>query len=316
MVEVSALFWVIFFAGLLVAVGAELLFTRGEITLKKAWGTIAVWVALASAFAVGIHHYFGQQKALEFTTGYIIEYCLSVDNLFVFAMLFQYFKTPEELQPKILYLGILGAVFLRGILLLAGTALIQEYSWIMYIFGGFLIFTGYKLAFGGGDAEEIEENAIVRWARKVMPISKNYHGRDFFAVKYNYTTKTFSTLATPLLLVLIAVETTDLIFAMDSIPAILAISQDPFIVITSNVFAIMGLRSLYFILAGMIKKFHYLQHALAFILSFIGVKMLLTQTPYHPSISVALTVVLVALVVAVIASIIREKSKSLGVSNK
>lgn len=269
-----------------------------EVKLKEALGWSAFWIALALAFGGGVWHYNGSERALEFLTGYLVEYSLSVDNIFVFILIFSYFRVAVEHRHKILFWGILGALVMRGVMIYAGVALIERFEWIMYIFGVFLLFTGIKMLFHKDDDEmDPSDNPIVKIFKKIMPISPEYSGDRFFTVENG---KRF---ATPLFVVLLVVETSDLFFAVDSIPAILGISRDPFIVYTSNVFAILGLRSLYFALAGIMGLFHYLKYALAFILSFVGVKMLLSQTVYAIPIQGSLGVILGALLISILASL-------------
>ena len=240
-----------------------------EVGFKEAATWSGVWIALALCFNLGIWNWFGEQKAIEFLTGYLIEKSLSVDNIFVIALLFSYFAVPARYQHRVLFWGILGALVLRAIFIAAGAALLAQFHWIIYLFGAFLIVTGLKMAFTSEKGLEPEKNPVLRLVRKLMPVTDQYHGQNFF-VRQNGVR-----FATPLFLVLVLVEATDLIFAVDSIPAIFAVTTDPFIVYTSNVFAILGLRSLYFLLAGVMHKFVYLKLGLAAILVFVGVKMLI-----------------------------------------
>ncbi len=217
-------------------------------------------------------HAIGMKAALEFFTGWLIEYSLSLDNIFVIAVIFAHFRVPQQYQHRVLFWGILGALILRAAMILAGVALIREFEWVMYLFGAFLIFTALKLL-GSDEDPDVEKNIMLRLGRRLMPITHGYHGQKFFVIEAGRR------VATPLFLVLLVVEATDVVFAVDSIPAIFGITQDPFIVFTSNVFAILGLRSLYFALAAMIRKFEYLNYSLAAILAFVGVKMIIEQTP-------------------------------------
>ena len=242
-----------------------------EVKFKEAITWSAVWIMLALTFNAGLWHYFGEVKAIEFLTGYIVEKSLSVDNIFVFVLIFTSFQVPSIYQHKVLFWGILGALVMRIIFIFAGVALITKFHWIIYVFGIFLIYTGIKIARDKGTKIDIENNALVKYVRKFIPVTTDYFNARFL-VKLNNKWH-----ATPLLLVLILIEFTDLIFAVDSIPAILAITQDPFIVYTSNVFAILGLRSLYFVLAGSLKYFTYLHYGLALILVFVGIKMLISE---------------------------------------
>jgi len=276
-------------------------FHRGAHTIqfREAMLWSAFWVSLAAAFAILVYFWRGKTPALDFTTGYLIEESLSVDNLFIFLLIFRYFNVPEEYQHKVLFWGIIGALVMRLLFIIAGVALINRFHWIIYIFGVFLVYTGVKL-FRSSEAElHPENNPLLKFVRKIMPVTPNY-------VKGKFLVRENGWCATPLLLVLIVIETTDVIFAADSIPAVLAITQDPFIVFTSNVFAILGLRSLYFALAGMMDLFHFLHYGLAVILSFIGVKMLLSHY-YHLPTHVALGVVGGVLAISVVASLVFPK---------
>ena len=242
----------------------------------------------------------GPEPALQYLTGYLIEKALSVDNLFVFALVFGLFAVPSQYQHRVLFWGVLGALIMRGAFIAAGAALLHNFHWVIYVFGAFLVYTGIKLARQKETAIAPERNPAVRLFRRFFPITDGYQGEHFFVRRAGRL------LATPLLLVLIVVESTDLVFAVDSIPAIFAVTSDPFLVYTSNVFAILGLRSLYFLLAGALDKFYYLKAALAVILSFVGVKMLLTGVIEIP-IVVSLAVIVALLVIAVIASVVRAR---------
>jgi len=270
--ETGLVFWVLFNVFVLIMLAIDLgIFHRKShsVSLKEAIIWTIVWVSLALIFNVIIYFWRGQQQAIEFFTGYIIEKALSVDNIFVFIMIFSYFRVPSEYQHKVLFWGILGALILRAIFIFAGIALIEKFHFTIYIFGAILIFTGYKMFSQNKAKIEPEKNPVIKLFRKFIPVTTQMHNDSFF-VRQNG--KTF---ATPLFLVLILIETTDLIFAVDSIPAILAITQDQFIVYTSNVFAILGLRSLYFALAGIVHRFWLLSYGLAIVLIFVGIKMLL-----------------------------------------
>ena len=273
------------------------------VSVKESLAWTGVWVTLALAFNAGLWYFAGQQKALEFFTGYLIEKSLSVDNVFVFALLFSYFAVPAQYQHKVLFWGILGALIMRAIMIFAGAALINQFTWIIYIFGAFLILTGIKMVVKRDEEIHPERNPIVHWFKRLMPVTNDYRG-DKFIVWENGRR-----IATPLLLVLVCVEVSDLIFAVDSIPAIFAVTTDPFIVYTSNVFAILGLRSLYFALAGVMDKFHYLKVGLGVVLSFVGVKMLLAHTAWKISTLLSLGVVVLILAVSVVVSLLRPKRK-------
>ena len=260
-----------------------------------------VWVALALLFNGGIWHFYGSQKALEFLTGYLIEKSLSVDNVFVFALLFSYFAVPAKYQHKVLFWGILGALIMRAIMIFLGAALITKFTWIIYVFGAFLILTGIKMVVKREEEIHPERNPVVKWFKKLMPVTSDYRGDKFF-VRENGVRA-----ATPLFVVLLLVEVSDLIFAVDSIPAIFAVTTDPFIVYTSNVFAILGLRSLYFALAGVMDKFHYLKIGLGVVLAFVGVKMLLAHTAWKIPTLLALGVVVLILAASVVVSLLRPR---------
>ena len=266
-----------------------------SVSIKEATTWSIIWVSLAMIFNLGIYFAWGQEKALEFFTGYVIEKSLSVDNLFIFLMIFQYFSTPAEYQHRVLFWGILGALILRAIFIAAGSALLSHFHWMIYVFGGFLVFTGIKMFLQGDEKIEPERNPVVRLFERWVPITREYHGQNF-TIRTNGKTRT-----TLLLLVLIVIETTDVIFAVDSIPAIFAVTQDSFIVYTSNIFAILGLRALYFMLAGIMQMFVYLKFGLSLVLCFVGAKMLLADI-YKIPIGASLSVIGTILLVSVMAS--------------
>jgi tellurite resistance protein TerC len=273
------------------------------VSMKEASIWSFVWIALALLFNAGLYFSWGEEKALEFLTGYVIEKSLSVDNLFVFLMIFQYFATPAQYQHRVLFWGILGALILRAIFIATGSALLSNFHWMIYIFGGFLVVTGIKMFLQGEEKLKPEKNPVVRLFERWVPISKSYHGQSFFVRKDG---KVHATL---LMLVLVIVETTDVIFAVDSIPAIFAITQDPFIVYTSNVFAILGLRALYFMLAGVMEMFVYLKVGLSFVLCFVGAKMLLVDV-YKIPIGASLAVIGGVLLLSIIASWLSQRTKT------
>jgi tellurite resistance protein TerC len=275
-----------------------------EVKIKEALIWSAVWISLALIFNFGVYVFLGEEKALEFLTGYLIEKSLSVDNLFVFIMLFTFFNVQPKYQHKVLFWGILGALIMRAIFIFAGVALISKFHWIIYIFGAFLIFTGIKMLFHKNEEIVPDKNPMVRLFKKFFPVSEQMHGSKFF-VKINA-----KTVATPLFIVLLVVEFTDLIFAVDSIPAILAISNDTFIIFTSNVFAILGLRALYFALAGITKYFHYLKYGLSAILVFVGIKMVIVGF-YKIPIVFSLLTILGILLLSVLASLVFKNNKIL-----
>ncbi len=265
--------------------------------IKEALKWSAIWIGMALIFNYGVYHFMGKEKGLEFLTGYLIEKALSVDNLFVFIMLFSMFDVEPKYQHKVLFWGILGALVMRAIFIFAGVALIQRFSWIIYVFGAFLVFTGIKMLFHKEEQIDPNKNPMVRLFKRFLPVTPEMHGNKFF-VKINH-----KSYATPLFIVLIIIEFTDVIFATDSIPAILAISHDPFIIFSSNVFAILGLRALYFALAGITKYFHYLKYGLAAILIFVGVKMSIAGF-FHFPIVLSLLIIMGVLLVSIIASLI------------
>ncbi|MCC6354109.1 MAG: TerC family protein [Verrucomicrobiae bacterium] len=272
------------------------------VSFKESITWTIVWVALALCFNAGVWWHFGEKKGVEFLTGYLIEKSLSMDNVFVFALLFSYFAVPAQYQHKVLFWGILGALVMRAIMIAVGAVLISKFVWIIYVFGAFLILTGIKMIFKREQAIHPDRNPIVLWFKRLMPVTPDYRGDRFFVVEAGRRC------ATPLFVVLILVEFTDLIFAVDSIPAIFAITTDPFIVYTSNVFAILGLRSLYFALAGMMHKFHYLKIGLGVILVFVGIKMLLAHSPYKIDTVLSLAVVATILAASIVVSLLRPAS--------
>jgi tellurite resistance protein TerC len=274
-----------------------------EVRAKEALAWTAVWIALSLLFNAALYKWFGSERALEFLTGYVIEKALSVDNVFVFVVLFSTFAVPKEYQHRVLFYGILGAVIMRGIFIAAGAALLHRFHWIMYVFGGILVITGIKLLFQSGDEVHPERNPIFRLARRVIPAVPEYHGQNFTA-RVNGRR-----MATPLLIVLIAIEATDVVFAVDSIPAIFAVTTDPFIVYTSNIFAILGLRALYFLLAGVMDKFHLLKAGLALVLGFVGTKMLLADV-YKIPVLVSLAVIAALLAGAIVLSLVIPKKSA------
>jgi tellurite resistance protein TerC len=297
------LFWILFNVFVVAMLVLDLgVFHRNTHTVKYQEALIwsAVWIAMAAIFAVVIYFWHGRTPSLEFVTGYVIELSLSVDNLFVFLLIFRYFQVPPGHQHKVLFWGILGALIMRAIFIAAGVGLIQRFHWIVYVFGAFLVYSGIKL-FRQGEAEiHPEKNPVLRLFRRWVPVTKDYEGDKFFVRRTGL-------FATPLLVVLVVVETTDLLFAVDSIPAILAITRDAFIVYTSNVFAILGLRSMYFALAGMMEMFRYLHYGLSVVLMFVGTKMMLSHYYEIPT-AVALAAVAGILVLSVVVSVLRPKS--------
>jgi len=271
------------------------------VSLKEALGWSTVWIVMALIFNAWIYHSLGPQKGIEFLTGYLIEKSLSVDNVFVFAVLFTFFGVPAQYQHKVLFWGIFGALVMRAVMIFAGAALITNFTWIIYIFAALLVVTGIKMIFGNHNTIDPEKNIAIRLLRRLMPVTKDYHGQKFFVREAGRLA------ATPLFAVLLCIEMTDLIFAVDSIPAIFAITQDTFIIYTSNVFAILGLRALYFALSGILPYFQFLKYGLGVILCFVGVKMSLAHSAWKIDTMVSLGVVAAILVASVVASIIYRR---------
>ena len=271
-----------------------------EPTTKEAGTWVAVWVSLALVFGVALYFWQGGEIGLQYFAGYLIEYSLSVDNMFVFIVIFQYFSIPFKYQHRVLFFGILGALIFRGIFIAAGAALVRNFEWIIYIFGAFLIITAIRLAKSGGEEIHPEKNPVLKFAQRRFPSTESFEGHNLFTVENG------KRLATPLFITLVFIEVTDILFALDSIPAIFGITQDPFIVLTSNVFAILGLRSLYFLLAGALNRLHLLNYGLAFVLGFVGVKMLLEAVHVEVPIWLSLVVIITALGVTTVLSLKTE----------
>ena len=303
MQETSPWLWIGFNAFILAMLALDLgVFHRKshEVSVKEATTWSAVWITLAMIFNAGIWYFRGAEAGLQFLTGYLIEKSLSVDNIFVIALIFGFFAVPRLYQHRVLFWGILGALVMRAIFIVAGAALLDRFHWILYVFGAFLLFTGIRMALHRDEEIHPEHNPVLKLVRRLVPVTNDYHEGHFFVRHAG------KLLATPLFLVLVLVETTDLIFAADSIPAIFAVTEDPFLVYTSNIFAILGLRSLYFVLAGVMDKFVYLKLGLSAILVFVGAKMLLTEVYKVPA-TVSLVVVLALLAVAVAASLRKSR---------
>jgi tellurite resistance protein TerC len=298
-------FWILFnlFVVAMLVLDLGILNRRSHrVSFREALAWSGVWIALVAAFAVLELFWHGRAQALQFVTGYVIELSLSVDNLFVFLVIFRYFKVPDQHQHKVLFWGILGALLMRGVFIVAGVGLIRRFSWITYAFGALLVYSGLKLLRQGETEIHPEKNPVLRLFHRAFPVTKEYVGGQFFArrnVLY----------ATPLFVVLLVVETSDILFAVDSIPAVLAITLNAFIVYTSNVFAILGLRSMYFALAGMMDLFHYLHYGLSVVLIFIGLKMLGSHYVNIPT-GWALSIVLLVLGASILASLLNPQKKT------
>lgn len=297
--------WVAFGLLMLVMLVVDLGLNRKShvVSFKEAAGWSTLWVSLALLFGLGIWWTMGSQKALEFMTGYLIEQSLSVDNLFVFIMIFTVFGVRGELQARVLKWGILGAVVMRLAFIFLGTALFKEFQWLFYVFGAILLYTAWKMAFGGDEEMEPDKNPLVRLTRRIVPMTKRIRGDWFF------TRRLGMLVASPLFMVLLVIESSDLVFAMDSIPAIFAITLDPFTVITSNLFAIMGLRSLFFLLSNLMGMFAWLKYGISLILAFVGTKMILMMQGVHIPIALSLAVIATTLTASVVMSLLFAKTK-------
>ncbi len=274
-------------------------------TMKEAIGWSIVWISLALCFGAFLWHEYGTTRALEFFTGYIVEEALSVDNVFVFILIFNYFAVPKEAQHKVLFWGVLSAIVFRAIFIVAGAALVSAIHWILYVLGAFLIYTAVRLAVQDNEAVHPDKNPFIRLARKILPITRDYHGSAFVVRRDGGISMT------PLLIVLLMIETTDIAFATDSIPAIFAITRDTFIIFTSNIFAVLGLRALYFVVAGYLKEFRFLKYGLSAVLGFIGVKMII-EPWFKISIVASLLTIFLSITAAILASVASpgEKEKA------
>ena len=297
--SVQALMWLAFNTLVVIMLIIDLGLNRKshEVSFREALSWTGIWISLALLFNAGIYFYFGETKALEFFTGYVLEKSLSVDNLFVFIMIFSYFNIPRLYQPKILKWGIIGALVMRAVFIFVGIELLEMFHWMIYLFGVILIVTGIKMAFGGEEKIEPEKNVLVKLVKRFVPITKRLSGGCFFINRCGIRA------ATPLFLALVLIEWSDVVFALDSIPAVFAVTRDPFIVYTSNVFAIMGLRALYFLLANVMGMFAYLKLGISFVLGFVGVKMLLADTRFEISTYFSLGVIFGVLAISIIASV-------------
>jgi tellurite resistance protein TerC len=298
-------FWVVFIAFVLAMLALDLGVFHRKLHVvhpKEAAAWVGVWVALALAFAAGLYAIYGSHTALTFLTGYVIEESLSIDNIFVMVLIFDYFRVPAICQHRVLFYGILGALVMRGLFICAGTVLLSRFEWVIYVFGVMLIITGIRMALKQDEEFEGERNPVVRVARRVLPLSDKFHGKHFFTVLDGRR------VATPLFLVLVLVEVTDLVFAIDSIPAIFGVTRDPFIVFTSNIFAILGLRSMYFLLAAVVERFYLLKYGIATILVFVGAKMI-AERWIHVDILVSLGIIIGVLALSIGASLIWPQRK-------
>ena len=311
----ESILWIVF--GVLIPVMLALdlgVFHRRDhaIKVKEALVWSGIWITLALLFGLGVYLLVGHEKALNFITAYLVEESLSVDNLFVFLLIFSYFCVPAAYQHRVLFWGIIGAIVMRAIFIVTGLTLLENLHWIIYIFGAFLVYTAVRLAFNKEEEIKPEKNPVLRLFRRFVPLTKRYHGHQFLVKARGRR------LATPLLLTLVVIETTDIIFAVDSVPAVLSITRDPFIVYTSNIFAVMGLRSLYFALSGVIQKFYYLNYGLAAILAFLGLKMIIPDIinkvnpglNFEVPVEISLGVVIGILVISALFSLLRRKTIS------
>ncbi len=300
--NVSIWMWIGFNAFVLLLLALDLgVFHRKahEVSIKEATVWSVIWVTLAMAFNGWIWYTWGSGPALEFLTGYLIEKSLSIDNIFVFVMLFGYFAVPKQYEHRVLFWGILGALVMRGIFIGVGAYVLEQFHWVLYVFGAILILTGYKML-RRQESHSPENNPVLRWLRRVVPLADRYHGQAFWIREGGRW------VATPLFLVLVMVELTDLVFAIDSIPAIFAVTREPFLVYTCNVFAILGLRSMYFLLAGVVHRFVYLKYGLAAVLLFVGVKMMIIDLCKIPT-AVSLAIVLGTIATSIAASLIKTR---------
>jgi tellurite resistance protein TerC len=321
LIQITPWHWAGFIVCILIFLALDLgVFHRGShvVKFKEALAWSALWFTLAMLFAVALTYVRTREEATQFTAGYLIELSLSLDNILVIALIFSAFRVPSQFQHRVLFWGILGALVMRGAMIAVGAALIREFSWVLYVFGVFLVFTGIKMLFVGGQAVEPENHPVLRFVRKFFPVTQNFEGQKFFSRLNNRFA------LTPLALVLVLVETTDLIFAVDSVPAVFSITKNAFIVFTSNVFAILGLRSMYFLLAGALGYFRYLKFGLSVVLVFVGAKMLLDphgQTPKWfqfeiPTNISLMTIGTVVLIAIVLSTMVAEREKRTAQTKK
>jgi tellurite resistance protein TerC len=279
------------------------------VSLKEAATWSVIWVALSLVFNVIVYRFIGSEAGLQFLTGYLIEKSLSVDNIFVFVLIFSYFSVPAEYQHRVLFWGILGALVMRALFIAIGAALLETFHWVIFIFGGFLIWTGIRMAYHQDEEINPASNPLIRFFKRIMPITPQYEGQRFFVHKAGVL------MATPLFIVLLLVESTDLLFALDSIPAIFSITRDPFLVYTSNVFAILGLRAMYFLLAGVMDKFRYLKIGLAVILVYVGFKMVISEW-YHIPTAISLGIIFIVLTVSVLTSLWKTRREERAAAHR
>jgi TerC family integral membrane protein len=305
-VSVSIWFWVAFHLGVLAALAVDLLSFRGPhtISLRSAVWRSLIWIALSLGFNAIVWHWQGADQGIDFFTGYLIEYSLSVDNIFVFVLIFAYFRVPPKYEHRVLIWGILGAIGMRGLMIWLGVALVARFHFILYVFGVFLFITGLRMLGGKGRDLDLDNNFVLKFTRRLLPVTNDYHGPKFIALVAGRR------MLTPLALVLIVIDVMDLIFAVDSIPAVLAITQDTFIVYTSNICAILGLRSLYFLLANLVTRFVYLNVGLAVILCFVGAKMIVAKWMHIPN-WLSLLIIGITLLATILASVFATKDQPL-----
>jgi tellurite resistance protein TerC len=299
--------WVAFNAGIIALLLIDLGIFHKEahaVSVKEAALWTVTWVSLAMVFDAGVFYLAGQEPGTAFLTGYVIELSLSVDNIFVFVLIFAYFAVPPAYQHRVLFWGILSVIVMRGAFIIAGSVLVEQLHWVLYAFGVLLIISAYRMATSGASHEDPSSNPAVRFVRRFFPVTEDYEAHRFFVRRSGVF------MVTPLFIVLVALNTTDLVFAIDSIPAIFAITHDPFIVYTSNLCAVMGLRSMYFLLAGVVDRFHYLQLGLSVVLAFVGTKMLIEDI-YHVPVEASLGVIAAVITIAVVASLVHPKNPEL-----
>ena len=308
----SIWFWIAFHIGVFVALTVDLVTFKHrdrELSMRAAARRTALWVLVSLGFNALVWRIKGPQHGLDFLTGYLIEYSMSMDNVFVFVLIFAHFGVPARAQHRVLVWGIVGALLMRGTMILCGIALVERFHFVLYLFGVFLLFTALRMLFAKHPPRDFAEGWIIRMCRRIFPITREFHGEDF---KVRIDGRS---MLTPLALTMIVIEVTDLIFAVDSIPAIFAITRDPFIVYTSNICAILGLRSLYFLLAGLMKRFIYLRTGLAFVLGFVGIKMILADH-FHLPTGISLVVIVVILAVTITASMIVTRKRAAAINRK